>query len=138
MKVYIGTKHVKASPMDEAIAVEKGYARQNEDNHEWRQGYHVQYANPDGSTYDSWCPKPVFEQAYRLADTFIDRLQIEHDELKTRLSSLDKFLSQGYENNAKKIGGKQSAMLISQRYAMKTYLDILESRIDNLTTDDNE
>ena len=56
MKTYIGTKQVRAEPMDELAAVEKGYARKNEDNHEWRQGYHVQYANPDGSTYDSWSP----------------------------------------------------------------------------------
>lgn len=38
MKTYIGTKQVKAEPMDELAAVEKGYARKNEDNHEWRQG----------------------------------------------------------------------------------------------------
>lgn len=53
MKSYIGTKQVMAEPMDELAAVEKGFARKNEDNHEWRQGYHVQYTNPDGSTYDS-------------------------------------------------------------------------------------
>lgn len=41
MKTYIGTKQVKAEPMDELAAVEKGYARKNEDSHEWRQGYHV-------------------------------------------------------------------------------------------------
>lgn len=36
MKTYIGTKQVKAEPMNELAAVEKGYARKNEDNHEWR------------------------------------------------------------------------------------------------------
>ncbi len=68
MKTYIGTKQVKAEPMDELAAVEKGYARKNEDNHEWRQGYHVQYTNPDGTTYDSWSPKQVFESSYNLCD----------------------------------------------------------------------
>lgn len=68
MKTYIGTKQVKAEPMDELAAVEKGYARKNDDNHEWRQGYHVQYANPDGSTYDSWSPKDVFERSYNVCD----------------------------------------------------------------------
>lgn len=92
MKTYIGTKQVKAEPMNELAAVEKGYARKNEDNHEWREGYHVQYTNPDGSTYDSWSPKSVFEQAYKCADSFIDRLQIEHDELKERYNKLDNFL----------------------------------------------
>lgn len=95
MKTYIGTKQVKAEPMNELAAVEKGYARKNEDNHEWREGYHVQYTNPDGSTYDSWSPKSVFEQAYKCADSFIDRLQIEHDELKERYNKLDNFLESG-------------------------------------------
>lgn len=39
MKTYIGTKQVKAEPMNELAAVEKGYARKNEDNHEWREGF---------------------------------------------------------------------------------------------------
>ena len=68
MKTYIGTKQVKAEPMNELAAVEKGYARKNEDNHEWREGYHVQYTNPDGSTYDSWSPKSVFESSYNVCD----------------------------------------------------------------------
>lgn len=68
MKTYIGTKQVKAEPMNELAAVENGYARKNEDNHEWREGYHVQYTNPDGSTYDSWSPKQVFEKSYNVCD----------------------------------------------------------------------
>lgn len=64
MKKYIGTKVVKAEKMNELTASEKGFARSNEDNHEWRQGYHVQYTNPDGSTYDSWSPENVFKEAY--------------------------------------------------------------------------
>jgi len=28
-------------------------------------GYHVHYSNPNGSKYDSWSPKNVFERAYR-------------------------------------------------------------------------
>ena len=74
LKKYIGTKEVMAAPMDEATAVTKGFARKNEDNHEWRPGYHVQYTNPDGSTYDSWSPKDVFEQSYQIVENFKDRL----------------------------------------------------------------
>mgnify|MGYP006903497677 CR=1 FL=1 len=132
MKKYIGTKQVKAEPMNELAAVEKGFARKNEDNHEWRQGYHVQYTNPDGSTYDSWSPKQVFEQSYKRADNFLDRLQIEFDELVIRLETLDKLLANDFDNVAKKVGSKQAAMLITQRYMMKGYLDILASRIDDL------
>lgn len=56
-----------AEPMNELAAVDKGFACKNEDNHEWREGYHVQYVNPDGSTYDSWLPKQVFKHAYYLS-----------------------------------------------------------------------
>lgn len=65
LKKYIGTKVVEARPMNEIDAEYIGYARKNSDNHEWRDGYHVRYTNPDGSFYDSWSPKDVFEKAYR-------------------------------------------------------------------------
>ncbi len=137
MKNYIGTKQVKAEPMNELAAVEKGYARKNEDNHEWREGYHVQYTNPDGSTYDSWSPKSVFEQAYKCADSFLDRLQSESRELTERLNNLDAFLSRGFDHVSEKVGYKQAAMLISQRMAMKAYFDVLDARIDDLKQNSN-
>lgn len=64
LKKYIGIKVVEAKPMNEIDAESIGYARKNSDNHEWRNGYHVRYINPDGSFYDSWSPKDVFEEAY--------------------------------------------------------------------------
>lgn len=69
LKKYIGTKVVKARPMNEIDAESIGYARKNSDHHEYREGYHVQYTNPDGSTYDSWSPKDMFENAYREVGT---------------------------------------------------------------------
>lgn len=64
LKKYIGTKIVEARPMYEIDAEAIGIARKNSDKHEWREGYRVRYTNPDGSTYDSWSPKNVFEAAY--------------------------------------------------------------------------
>lgn len=108
LKKYIGTKEVMAAPMDEVTAVTKGFARKNEDNHEWRSGYHVQYINPDGSTYDSWSPKDVFEKSYKIAEDFKDRLEIEFKELRIRLLKLHKFIQDnGFANIAKKIGPEQ-------------------------------
>lgn len=92
LKQYKGTKTVKAEPMNESVAVEKGFARANKDGHEWREGYHVQYINPDGSTYDSWSPKDVFEKSYKIAEDFKDRLEIEFKELIIRLLKLHKFI----------------------------------------------
>lgn len=60
-KTYIGTKIVKAMPMTESVAEANGLIRGESKG---RQGYKVQYKNPDGSIYDSWSPKDVFEATY--------------------------------------------------------------------------
>ena len=120
---YIGTKHVKAEYMNELAAEEKGYARKNEDNHEWREGYHVQYTNPNGSTYDSWSPKDVFERSYKCATTIVDRLYIERHELSVRKQKLDKSLLDG------QIEPRQLSLLLYQRLLMNEYIKVLETRI---------
>lgn len=63
-KKYIGTKVVEARPMNEIDAESIGYARENSDNHEWRDGYHIRFTHSDGSFHDSWSPKDVFEKVY--------------------------------------------------------------------------
>lgn len=126
MKKYIGTKEIMAEPMNECIAVEKGFARPNTDNHEWRSGYHVQYTNPDGSTYDSWSPKEVFEQAYQVADTFIDRMHIELKELTDKLDKLFKFFhTETYDS----LTALEKCLLQAQYGAMLSYNNILAARI---------
>ena len=61
MKSYIGTKIVKAEPMDEFMfAKRKNPSQANPAEN--RSGYMV--VHPDG--YESWSPKDVFEEAYRL------------------------------------------------------------------------
>lgn len=133
LKKYIGTKEVMAAPMDEATAVAKGFARKNEDNHEWRSGYHVQYTNPDGSTYDSWSPKDVFEKSYQVAEDFKDRLNIEFKELKERFNKLDAFLDEkDYDKVVEICGPAQTALMFSQYHAMRHYYDILRTRIELL------
>ena len=59
-KLYIGSKLIRGTPMDECsfLAQEKG---QDVSDRENRHGYRVTY--PDG--YVSWSPKAVFENAYR-------------------------------------------------------------------------
>ena len=136
LKKYIGTKEVMAAPMDEATAVTKGFARKNEDNHEWRSGYHVQYINPDGSTYDSWSPKDVFEKSYKIAEDFKDRLEIEFKELRIRLLKLHKFIQDnGFANIAKKIGPEQGSLLLSQYHGMSLYFDALKARLEILNSE---
>lgn len=131
LKKYLGTKVVEARPMNEIEAESIGYARKNSDHHEYREGYHVQYTNPDGSTYDSWSPKDVFEEAYKPSETVLDRLKIERDELKERIEKIEAILGNGIYEVVKKEGGiPQAVLLILQDSYMTTYLKVLETKID--------
>lgn len=132
LKQYIGTKMVKAEPMEKSAAVAKGWARPSEGNEDVP-GYHVQYTNPDGSTYDSWSPKEVFEKSYQIAEDFKDRLIIEFKELDARLIKLNAFMNENdYNKIVEKCGPVQTALMISQFHAMKHYYDILRTRIELL------
>lgn len=121
MKNYTGTKTVSAEPMNEFDAVQKGIARPNTDNHEFRDGYHVVY--PDG--YESWSPKDVFEEAYKCSETHIDRMKIEYEELKERINRLKDFLN----SNANSIDEDEESLLKAQRLAMCSYCSILSERL---------
>lgn len=130
LKKYIDTKVVEARPMNEIDAESIGYARKNSDNHEWRDGYHVRYTNPDGSFYDSWSPKDVFEEAYKPCETFLDRLLVEQQELKDRVRKLRLFLS--IEGSKTEVGSFQFVRMTEQLEAMEAYLNILTRRIEDL------
>lgn len=128
MKQYLGIKKVMAEPMNEQAAVEKGFARKNTDRHEWRDGYHVQYTNPDGSTYDSWSPRQVFEQSYRQSETFLDRMYIEYDELNDRTQRLEAFVK---TDKFYHLGAIQQGRLLRQLSAMQQYREWLRLRIED-------
>ena len=121
---YTGTKILRAEPMNELKAVELGYARPNEDHHEWREGYHVLY--PDG--YDSWSPKDVFEAAYQCSETFYDHLKIEYKEVSTRVANLRKFIFKTTEK-FKELPVEEQTLLIAQFGAMQSYEAILVLRL---------
>lgn len=61
MKTYIGTKIIKAEPMDECLFKMNMDPTQDLSKQETREGYKVIYS--DG--YISWSPKKQFEEAYR-------------------------------------------------------------------------
>lgn len=129
MKTYVGTKMVKAEPMNELAAVEKGYARKNEDNHEWREGYHVQYTNPDGSIYDSWFPKSVFEKAYKVAETPADRIKIEFGETVMRFARGDDFL----KSNSDTLIYPTKVLLSAQTETDREYSYLLNDRLERMS-----
>ena len=90
MKQYTGTKTVKAVPMTYGEAHERGLIRENAYVEEYNdnKGYHVIY--PDG--YESWSPAEVFEDAYKLSETPLDRLNIEIADLKQKADKLGAFI----------------------------------------------
>lgn len=128
MKTYVGTKTVKAEPMNELAAAKRGYARKNKDNHEWREGYHVQYTNPDGSIYDSWSPKSVFEKAYRVAEAPADHIKIQLEELNTRIAKgIESLLNESYA-----LIYPTKALLSAQIETEREYSYLLNDRLERM------
>ena len=121
MKKYIGTKVIMAEPMTmtEAQKVLGGELKPvtvEED------GYLVEYK--DG--YKSWSPKSVFEEAYKCAETFLDRLEIELTELSNKQDKLNKFFDTDVFKGMPK---QKQTMLQAQFGAMLAYSQILVERI---------
>lgn len=82
-KTYTGTKTVKAMQMLPHAAKANGanITEETVEKHSGEAGYLVEYN--DG--YRSWCPAKVFEEAYNLSETYIDRMKIELKELTERI-----------------------------------------------------
>lgn len=129
MKKYISRKEVQAEPMNELQAVELGYARPNDDDHEWRQGYHILY--PDG--YHSWCPKGTFEKDYHCAETVLDRIEIEFNELHERVCALERFR---YTDAFQELPIEARGFLQAQYALMDGYHSILIHRYNLLKGDE--
>lgn len=87
-------------------------------------GYHVRYE--DG--YESWSPKDAFEKAYHVADTPLDRMYIEYNELMDKHNKLVLFL--GRKDAVEIAGENQVALMERQKIQMHDYLITLKERID--------
>lgn len=125
MKKYIGTKQVEAEPMTMGQAYEKGFlqvGRVPSDVEQYNTpGYHVKYA--DG--YESWSPATPFEEAYKLADTALDRMLIEGEELTVKLEKLQAFIG---TDKFDSLDEATKAMLVAQAKIMTEYQCVLNQR----------
>ena len=125
MKKYVGTKHIEAEPMTMGEAYEKNLLQAGKVPNESEKdnaGYHVKYE--DG--YESWSPAAPFQGAYMVADTPLDRMVIEYDELKEKIDKLDVFLeSEKFQTLDERVKG----LLSSQYHIMVAYSITLSERM---------
>lgn len=131
MKKYIGTKEVKATPMNRGDynALRGWQVPENENPAD--DGYLVVYPNGESNVdgfdgYVSWSPKKQFDDVYYIAETFKDRLAIEYEQLEERLGKLRVFIrSELFQSLAE----EDRNLLVEQEKAMDSYLAILNTRI---------
>jgi hypothetical protein len=125
MKKYIGTKQIEAEPMTRGDAWGKHLLREKPSVENFDDaGYHVRYE--DG--YESWSPKDTFEKAYKIADTFLDRLHIEMRDLYEKMDKLAPFVESGKIDEV--VTDKyQNYLLRLQHRIMSRYINVLECRI---------
>lgn len=126
MKKFIGTKQVSAEPMTLGEFIEKTgrnpYANEPEMHGNNEKGYIVEYE--DG--YKSWSPKDVFEKAYKVAETYVDRMRIEFEELRERMKKLKNFL---YSYKVFELDKEEVYLLERQYNQMDSYAQTLFQRL---------
>lgn len=129
MKKYLGKKEVMASPMNMGEAYDRGLLQSNLKSSRVdkdKEGYLVKYDNG----YQSWSPKDVFDNSYKVIDTPLDRLYLECNELSDKYNKLVFFLEKEGANEF--VGDIQFGLMEEQRDLMKGYIDILKERIELL------
>ena len=121
MEKYIGKKSIMASPMSKSDA-ERVLNRSLSGAKGGEEGYLVEYE--DG--YRSWSPKETFEAAYKIAETHLDRLLIESEELEQRKSKLCAFI---LSDDFHKLNNESQDLLMQQYHVMFEYSLLLIKRI---------
>ena len=99
------------------------------------QGYHIIYK--DG--YETWSPADVFETAYTVSDTALDRVSIEIKTLMEKVDKLGHFIfNKSNAEGFNSLSLNQQAYLIAQLHTMMSYQNLLclrqsgmEAGVDN-------
>lgn len=86
-------------------------------------GYLVEYSNGN----KCWINKADFEGVSRIADSFVDRMKIEADELKEKRKKLLDFL---HKDEHKKLTRGEQALLLAQNFHMFYYEHLLHQRMN--------
>lgn len=132
MKKYIGTKQIEAEPMTMGEAYKKNLlqaGRIPNESEKTKTGYHVKYE--DG--YESWSPAKPFEKAYKVADTPLDRIYIEENELVDRMEKLTDFI---YSDKFEELDSAMKAMITARYSSMFEYLRLLRLQLTKMENKD--
>jgi hypothetical protein len=124
---YIRTQIVSAKPMSLGEFVKHSgfnpYASNQKLCNNAKEGYIVEYE--DG--HISWSQKNDFEKEYKVANTALDRMHIEYNELMEKYNKLAVFL--GREDAISIAGQKQIDLMQIQKKQMFSYACTLNERI---------
>ena len=127
MKKYLSkTTYCMAEPMN-LKDVPDGVLPFNMDCDEEMDGYLVE--NHYGEL--TWTPKSFFEENFALADSFIDRMKLELDELDERIEKLEKFID---SDSFASLEETDRNLLNEQLQAMHNYLGTLSCRMKRATS----
>lgn len=126
MQHFTGTKTVTACKMNRTAAEEILKRKIYDDDREDEPGYLVRYA--DG--YTSWSPAKAFEYAYRVSETYLDRMKIEHEQLAERYLGGREFT---FTQKFRDLSEKERNLLMRQLNEMEGYIYILGERISYAT-----
>ena len=128
MKKYIGTQQVDAESMTMEEAYKRNLLQKNKvpnDLEKDNPGFYVKYQDD----YESWLPAETFCKIYKIADTPLERMIIEHQELRDKINKLEKFLSsEGFDS----LNYKMQTLLDMQHRIMIEYSLILKEKIENI------
>ena len=128
MKKYIGTQQVEAESMTMEEAYKRNLLQKGKvpnDSEKNNPGFYVRYQ--DG--YESWSPAESFCKAYKFANTPLDRMIIEREELSNKIDKLEKFICSEKFNS---LNDKQRILLNMQLHSMIEYSLILKEIISNI------
>lgn len=124
MKKYIGKEEVSAVPMTYGEAFNDGIIPENAYIEEFNENEGYKIVGDDKGA--GWLPKEDFEALYRIAETHLDRINIEDSELREKCLKLSDFIHCDEKFKTLPLGDR--AMLIAQFHAMSAYSNILSLR----------
>lgn len=135
MKLYIGTKRLKATPMTLGeYNLKRGWTIPADENPN-KEGYFVQYSDD----YVSWSPKDVFEESYvvekghlfeyEFPEPHQQRVSSEAKELADKITKLTDFINSN--PFFAKISADEKRRLKLQLTTMECYYSILVERMEN-------